>query len=476
MDNLIKNFKIIGLFECQDINLYFDGNEMILVGENGSGKSTVLSILAYTLKGEFRKLDKYNFNSVELEFISGEIISFTKFDLEQLPIDNDKSRDIDSLPRIRRRIASTILNKNDLRIVFKDIIDNKINKKQITSDYLSKRLGFKGHHFETKIKQDFLKLLNNQEPFFDEIKQKLDRNLNGIEVLYFPTYRRVEEDLNNLELMKDNIEIESTRWNKKENEIKIRKLPIKFGMQDVNDRFDLIKSEIGRISTKGLNNLSSDMLKQLIRGNTVEKPEFTEFSKNDVEIVIERLGGIFDKADKAKILTLMIRSYDSNQITDNLSMYFLSKLVEIYEEQKNIDIYTDKFISVCNTYLEQTELVFDKIAVDIYALSKKSKSRIELGLLSSGEQQIVSMFSQIYLNKDKKFILLFDEPELSLSMFWQLKLLPDLIDSGKICLLLAVTHSPFIYDNNLRYKTYNLSDFATEVNVINVEVDDVNIG
>ncbi|KJG20995.1 hypothetical protein UB37_12450 [Photobacterium iliopiscarium] len=113
MDNLIKNFKIIGLFECQDINLYFDGNEMILVGENGSGKSTVLSILAYTLKGEFRKLDKYNFNSVELEFISGEIISFTKFDLEQLPTDNDKSRDFDSLPRIRRRIASTITNKDD---------------------------------------------------------------------------------------------------------------------------------------------------------------------------------------------------------------------------------------------------------------------------------------------------------------------------------------------------------------------------
>ena len=72
-----------------------------------------------------------------------------------------------------------------------------------------------------------------------------------------------------------------------------------------------------------------------------------------------------------------------------------------------------------------------------------------------------SKFSKIYLNTDKKFIVLFDEPELSLSIFWQMNLLPDIVDSGKCKLLLAVTHSPFIYDNALKHNTKNLSDSFT---------------
>lgn len=142
-------------------------------------------------------------------------------------------------------------------------------------------------------------------------------------------------------------------------------------------------------------------------------------------------------------------------------VYFLSKLVEVYGEQKEIDQYTDKFVEVCNKYLEQTELVYDKSNVDIYVHSKKSNSKIMLNALSSGEQQIVSLFSKIHLNSNKKFIVLFDEPELSLSIFWQMNLLPDIVDSEKCKLLIAVTHSPFIYDNKLKTKATNLSDFIS---------------
>ena len=40
-----------------------------------------------------------------------------------------------------------------------------------------------------------------------------------------------------------------------------------------------------------------------------------------------------------------------------------------------------------------------------------------------------------------------DEPELSLSIDWQRRLLPDIIRSGNCNMLLAVTHSPFIFEN-----------------------------
>ena len=43
--------------------------------------------------------------------------------------------------------------------------------------------------------------------------------------------------------------------------------------------------------------------------------------------------------------------------------------------------------------------------------------------------------------------MIIDEPELSLSIKWQSMLLPDIIRSGNCKLLLTVTHSPFIFDN-----------------------------
>ena len=70
------------------------------------------------------------------------------------------------------------------------------------------------------------------------------------------------------------------------------------------------------------------------------------------------------------------------------------------------------------------------------------------------------MFSKIYLSdRNKRFIVLFDEPELSLSMIWQQQLLPDILNSKKCDFLLAVTHSPFIFDNELRNYAISLNEY-----------------
>lgn len=79
--------------------------------------------------------------------------------------------------------------------------------------------------------------------------------------------------------------------------------------------------------------------------------------------------------------------------------------------------------------------------------SEQKQEEIELSMLSSGEKQIVSLFSRLYLESDNKCVLLIDEPELSISMKWQKMLLPDIMRSGNCSLLLTVTHSPFIFDN-----------------------------
>jgi len=60
----------------------------------------------------------------------------------------------------------------------------------------------------------------------------------------------------------------------------------------------------------------------------------------------------------------------------------------------------------------------------------------------------------------KKFYIIIDEPELSISVPWQEKLLPDILSTTDCLGLLAVTHSPFIFNNNLKSFAHSLEEFT----------------
>ena len=49
----ISELRIRGLFGNEDVLIPFDSGVKILMGENGTGKTTILNILYYTLIQEF---------------------------------------------------------------------------------------------------------------------------------------------------------------------------------------------------------------------------------------------------------------------------------------------------------------------------------------------------------------------------------------------------------------------------------------
>jgi predicted ATP-binding protein involved in virulence len=131
-------------------------------------------------------------------------------------------------------------------------------------------------------------------------------------------------------------------------------------------------------------------------------------------------------------------------------LYFLQKLIDIYNQQRIFDESIKNFRDVCNKYLVNKKLIYDESNIDIYIQLDGSSDKLPLSKLSSGEKQIISIFSKVYLASEEcRFIVLFDEPELSLAIDWQQNLLPDIVKSGKCHFLLAVTHSPFIFENEL---------------------------
>ena len=131
------------------------------------------------------------------------------------------------------------------------------------------------------------------------------------------------------------------------------------------------------------------------------------------------------------------------------NQYLRDLIDELIRSYDSLAIYDDKiirFTNTCNKYLNNKRFEYNQSDITLKILSDND-DEIELSMLSSGEKQIVSLFSKLYLESAKKCILLIDEPELSISMKWQKMLLPDIMRSGNCRLLLTVTHSPFIFDN-----------------------------
>ncbi len=73
----ITNFTIEGLHNTKDYSLKFLDNKLILVSDNGAGKTTIVNIFYYFLSKQWNKLLEYNFRRI-ICLINDEKIEFTK--------------------------------------------------------------------------------------------------------------------------------------------------------------------------------------------------------------------------------------------------------------------------------------------------------------------------------------------------------------------------------------------------------------
>ena len=79
----IEKFVIHGLWNKKNVELKFKDNRLILVGENGSGKTTILRIIYAFLASRIDILKQENFQYIEL-YIDGKVIKKLKSDIENL--------------------------------------------------------------------------------------------------------------------------------------------------------------------------------------------------------------------------------------------------------------------------------------------------------------------------------------------------------------------------------------------------------
>jgi ABC-type Mn2+/Zn2+ transport system ATPase subunit len=468
----LTNFQIDSLHgRPQIISLPLVNNQLILVGENGTGKSTVVNILYYLLTQQWHRISEFKFDSLKVE-ASGEVVELTRDDIETLDTNHagSFSRDIarNFPPNILRRAYAML---GDEFVPFDDLTDSAVDK---FSDIARIPRSLAKRMLEESLENRSSKL---KKPLLEQIK-RLQAWKFG-QFLYLPTYRRIEQDLKSIFR---GIEIEEKvrefreRFRKRERTSFIEL--VEFGMEDVEKTIQSRMAQIKESVRTGLSTLTGTYLREVIRGLN-DKPDISVLRSIDPTSFQSMFARIDEQtlptADKLLLQTKIKEISQGSGLgpDDKVIAHFLSKLVVLYKEQRTSESDVRDFVDLCNLYLTGKQFVYDDAEYEIYIeltqpepFSGKGQNKLPLRVLSSGEKQIVSLFSHMYLSGERDFFLVIDEPELSLSVPWQQRFLPDIVSSGRCTGIVAVTHSPFIWENDLEPRVLSLAEHIRDKNDI----------
>lgn len=461
-DLFIKRFEIEELFGIYNVNIPFKDNINIFVGENGLGKTTILNALNYVIQGDSESLAAIEFKKMILTLGNDAKIVIIHDDLMNNNISiRDRNRLYHYLPNddysyIAQRIMLEILKEKT-----PNMLDDKITREKIYDRIVRKYRYDLPPSILEKIYNSVLKDKNFEKELKDSWEYKIyDYMKKWDRIIYLPTYRRIEEDFNSY--IENSPDKDYYRKDKKKRNFSY----LQFGMDDVQESIDMACSMLKNNTNEGFKAMTSNLLTNYVNINEKnEKLDFNykNFDASTLDIVFSRLADKIDPSVKNKITDML----DENTVLgDKYHQYLISiisELTSIYEKNKQIDDNLENFKNVCNTYLVNKSINYDKFKIECKVEQNNTKQPIILKNLSSGEKQIISLFSKLYLNLEEKNIILFDEPELSLSILWQKRLVPDIINSSRCSFMAIITHSPFIFDNDFRERAIDIKEYISSI-------------
>ncbi|HEX4037190.1 MAG TPA: AAA family ATPase [Acidobacteriaceae bacterium] len=464
----LDRFNVIGLHGRRNLNVEIRENKLILVGENGTGKSTFATLVYYFLTRQWSRMRTFKFDALQAT-LNEQVILVTPEMIEAHSEQAERMHMVSRrFPIHYRHTLNGLMRERGLDELIEDpyLLAN-------AADEMGMPLRVAREYLASVWKEG-----EGEKSELSKVNEVIASRVTE-QVLFLPTYRRIEQDLKSIfrgmesDIAKLREKLALGRNSSKSIEL------VEFGMEDVVKAISIRMDQVKESVRTGLSSLTGTYLRDVIKG------DFANVNvENLQELNRDTLNSIFARIDeetlpsyyKRRLIQKVEEIAERHTIEagDAVVAHFLLKLFEFYRAQQESERDVREFVRVCNGYLTGKVMVYDNISYKIFiSQSEIAASEIpakgeelELRSLSSGEKQIVSLFSHIYLSDKKGVFVIIDEPELSLSVPWQRKFLTDILDTGVCNGLIAVTHSPFIWENELEQFVHSLSEFASRSDVI----------
>jgi predicted ATPase len=169
----------------------------------------------------------------------------------------------------------------------------------------------------------------------------------------------------------------------------------------------------------------------------------------------------------------LIKKVDDNTKTEldlqlwNLQKKYLSYQIDLFKKikisktnQSSITSTHNRFIEIINTLFSETDKKINQNENELAFLLNDEK--INTYELSSGEKQLLIILLTVLIQDNKSSFLFMDEPEISLHIEWQRKLIKCIRELNPNVQIILATHSPDIIMEGWMDKVFNVSDLIVK--------------
>lgn len=441
----------------RNINITFRDDYTIIVGRNGSGKTTVLNILHALLSQNFSSLLSYPFEYAEVG-IGEAIVGLFPYDdvlvLNRLDVDleNYLGEDMAAIPELRHAVMN----------------NEPLPPPRVLLDQSRSR-----QHFEeianvlTKLSKYYITVYRDEDRSRLHLRTQLDSSRFELptSVLYFPTYRRLEADIADLlgtsRSRRGRIPgIELSLTDALERPWQESGLVVGFFPGDIREIVRTQAAKAAERESQRLNQLVKEYVRSLFDVEDVEpRPVDGDFDleaiKGELQEVLQKIGLVTEQdQDLAQTYIEQVQQELSHRqrLTPGPVVGSLARVLKMLDMYRaaaaEIDRINQPIRNLCRVleeFLEKDvtvrtgELVFQGVGSDDISFEK----------LSAGEKQIVTFFVYTHLALEDERVVIIDEPELSLHLKWQRSLMGRLIEGAANAQLVVSTHSPAIIGSNI---------------------------
>lgn len=190
--------------------------------------------------------------------------------------------------------------------------------------------------------------------------------------------------------------------------------------------------------------------------NAMQKDLFTAF--NALGIAKDKASVIREHIQRIKTVVDGVKTKNEITINDVFVLALIKRTFSIIDISKNHEQQTKEIFAPIENFKKYLKGFMPDKEFDInkensgdfeVCVQGRSKDLIPIGIngLSSGEKQLFILLSEALLQREKPYIFIADEPELSLHIGWQQKILGELLRLNPNAQIIVATHSPEIAGN-----------------------------
>ncbi len=412
--------KLFGLYSYEiylkdDKTLDFP-NVLILYGDNGSGKTTILNLLYHTLASSNTEGHKTYVANVRFKKLEVSLADYTIIKAERknnysvgafyMTIQKGDKEIANFYFRTDKklRIRSDLYDKKELEQYHQFL--EELDKLNLAFYFLTDNREFLGYIFEKEMNFSDLSYLYRAEIESEELIRIGERTKKISDKLIKQAIERTEKWL----------------------------------IRRVNEAISKSELDINKIYTDIIKSIAKAPYEDI----TAEK------NIDDLITILKRL----EKLSKGYSKYLLMSPLKINELIDVIktipeevydSLFavlhpYIESILAKLEALKGVYNLIEKFINNLNDFLKDKRVEFNiNKGIKIYS----GESELKHNMLSSGEKQLLMLFCNIFPAREHRSVFIIDEPEISLNIKWQRKLIKsllELIEKSNIQFIFA-THS-----------------------------------